>query len=98
MKKMDEHIDKEAALEASKDVDSIPGVFITNIRAIFPVGLRYVAYGTWDRYSDIDDDGNVWVKWICSKCGYVRSKGWENTPEGRKPMAHFCEMCGAIME
>lgn len=44
-----------------------------------------------------DSDGDVWVSWKCSNCGYVRKKGWKYTDDGKKPDALFCEMCNADM-
>ena len=52
--------------------------------------------GKWiATYSDCD--GDVWVSWKCSNCGYVRKKGWKYTDDGKKPDALFCEICGADM-
>ena len=52
--------------------------------------------GKWTAtYSDCD--GDVWVSWKCSNCGYVRKKGWKYTDDGKKPDALFCEMCNADM-
>lgn len=52
--------------------------------------------GKWiATYSDCD--GDVWVSWKCSNCGYVRKKGWKYTDDGKKPDALFCEMCNADM-
>ena len=52
--------------------------------------------GRWiPTYEDCCAD--VWVKWKCSECGYVRKKGWKQTYDGAKPDALFCEMCNADM-
>lgn len=52
--------------------------------------------GRWiPTYEDCCAD--VWVKWKCSECGYVRKKGWKQTYYGAKPDALFCEMCNADM-
>lgn len=42
-------------------------------------------------------DNDVWVRWECSRCGYLRKKGWKYILEAKKPEALFCEMCGADM-
>ena len=47
----------------------------------------------WVCHADKDDKD--WNIWSCSKCGYVRTKGWTATREGKWPKACFCEACGA---
>ena len=42
-----------------------------------------------------DQDDKDWLIWSCSKCGYVRTKGWAATREGKRPEACFCENCGS---
>ena len=54
-------------------------------------------YGEW-KPDCSDVRGTTWVKWICSKCGYIRNAGWEYTTDGKKPKAKLCENCGAKMK
>ena len=57
------------------------------------LGGRETAF--WNRNAEWDYKVRQhWNIWSCSKCGYIRTKGWENTSEGRKPKANFCECCG----
>ena len=42
-----------------------------------------------------DQDDKDWLIWSCSKCGYIRTKGWAATIEGKRPEACFCENCGS---
>lgn len=44
------------------------------------------------------NDYEYWNKWRCSCCGYIRTEGWEHTPEGQEPKANLCENCGAKMQ
>lgn len=56
-------------------------------------------YGKWEPYSQFYPEVNThWVSWECSECGYMRTKGWEGTTNGRCPTAKICENCGARME
>ena len=45
----------------------------------------------------LDYNNDVWIRWECSRCGYLREKGWKYILEAKKPEALFCEMCGADM-
>ena len=60
------------------------------------VDVEEVRHGEWVRDADLVD-GDVWVRWSCSECGYVRTRGWEYTNAGAKPQAKLCENCGAKM-
>lgn len=46
----------------------------------------------------IQDGFPVWYKWYCSECGYVRKLGWATSRDGTRPIAKYCENCGAKME
>ncbi len=59
--------------------------------------VEEVRHGEWVRDADLID-GDVWVRWSCSKCGYARTRGWEDTEAGTKPQAKLCENCGARMD
>ncbi len=53
---------------------------------------RMIPAAAWKpEYTRYGDD--LWIKWECSNCGYIRSKGWEHNG-GQKPKASFCECCG----
>lgn len=52
--------------------------------------------GNWVQ-KRLNYDNDVWVRWECSRCGYLRKKGWKYILEAKKPEALFCEMCGADM-
>lgn len=69
---------------------------LTESKIVMPVQPKR---GKWISYSQFYPEVNThWVKWECSECGYVRTKGWEGTTDGRCPTAMICENCGAIME
>lgn len=64
----------------------------------FPAAdVRPVVRGEWMMRVDSIFNGECFVEWFCSKCGYVRNRGWQHTNDGRKPNAKICENCGADM-
>ena len=108
---MTEYIDKEAALNAlCKDCNKphpsekelCPYKFTGcadyyNVFDVPAADVKPVVRGRWTRINVNVSDNLLWVKWECSKCGYLRTEGWEHTVEGKKPTANLCEMCGADM-
>lgn len=68
------------------EVDNIPAANVEEVK-----------HGEWVRDADLVD-GDVWVRWSCSECGYVRTRGWEYTNAGAKPQAKLCENCGTKMD
>lgn len=66
------------------------------VSAIPAADVRENVYGIWMRDNDLVD-GEVWCRWSCSECGYVRKRGWGYTSDGKKPRANLCENCGAVM-
>ena len=53
-------------------------------------------YAEWVNHSTYDSAVKQrFNRWFCSECGYLRKSGWEHTSDGNRPMAKFCEKCGA---
>ena len=69
---------------------------ITLIKNVPAADVRPVVRGKWMQKAE-PVAGNYWVLWECSECGYVRTRGWAHTKDGRKPRAYFCERCSAEM-
>lgn len=59
--------------------------------------VRPVKRGEWMMRVDSVFNGERFVEWFCSECGYVRNRGWRHTNDGKDPDAKFCENCGAKM-
>ena len=56
------------------------------------------AHAKWEAHEESDQrGGDVFVRWLCNNCGYVRACGWKKNDDVRKPTAKFCECCGAKM-
>ena len=104
---MDDLISRQAALEtirtmqtyklfAGDDMLLIDQAEAQTELMMLPSAKPVHKTGRWiPTYEDCCAD--VWVKWKCSECGYVRKKGWKQTYDGAKPDALFCEMCNADM-
>ena len=88
----DEYISRSAALKAVVE-SSWAGFRLNEIPA---ADVRPVVRGKWMQKAE-PVAGNYWVLWECSECGYVRTRGWAHTKDGRKPRAYFCERCSAEM-
>ena len=98
---MREYIDKEdvvMVVSATNPHFSDRLLIIGKIREIPAADVRPVVRGTWTRINVNVNDVLSWVKWECSECGHLRTEGWEHTGEGKKPIANFCEICGAYMQ
>lgn len=59
--------------------------------------VEEVRHGMWVHNDDLVNS-DIWRRWSCSECGYVRKRGWEHTSDGQKPRAKLCENCGAKMD
>ena len=97
----DDTISRQAAIDALLGITAMRNTIpldsaIFNIKKLPSVQPERKT-GRWiPTYEDCCAD--VWVKWKCSECGYVRKKGWKQTYDGAKPDALFCEMCNADMK
>lgn len=67
------------------------------IENVPPADVRPVVRGEWMMMVDSMFNGERFVEWSCSECGYVRNRGWRHTDDGKAPDAKFCENCGADM-
>lgn len=71
---------------------------IKRLKELPNANVREDVKGEWECDSEwVDEAGQSRFVWKCSKCGFIRSRGWEYTKDGRKPTAKFCENCGADM-
>ena len=93
-----EYIEKDRALAQTMGYAS-PSIKAIHkrIESIEPADVKPAAHASWVQ-DDENIGGDIWRKWRCDECGYVRKKGWAYEPEGRKPTARFCENCGADMK
>ena len=86
---MAEYIDREAFIEAVKDIPMWGSVAVMFADSIPAADVAPVGHGRWE--TEIDDMG--WLKHTCPICGYVKrtdihvSLGW-----------HYCPKCGAKMD
>lgn len=104
---MDDYIKREDAIrEAIEAVDEYDGGYVTSrddliaayINDIHAADVRENVRGEWVNYSEYDTRVRQrFNRWLCSNCGKVRKRGWENTSDGKKPLSKFCENCGAEM-
>lgn len=77
----------ETAVKSGASIEDIKWIF-ENLPSIQIKRKK----GRWiPTYSNYGFD--VWVKWKCSECGYVRKEGWER----EEPDVLFCEMCNTDM-
>ena len=60
------------------------------------IEAKPVVRGEWEDEKIVVDSELTWTNWCCSKCGYLRKQGWTHYLGG-KPVANFCENCGADM-
>ena len=104
---MDDYISRNAALSALDDAER--NNFHNSVlwpdhveecrevlRDVPASDVRPVKRGKWiQKAEQVGKD--YWVLWECSECGYVRTRGWAHTQDGRKPKAYFCERCSADM-
>lgn len=58
--------------------------------------VKPAAHASWVQDDEIIG-GDIWRKWRCDECGYIRTQGWKHTKDGEKPQANICENCGADM-
>lgn len=88
--------DKEKALYA-KGWNACNKEYIGNLLDIPAEDVRPVKQGEWMMMVDSMFNGERFVEWTCSECGYVHNRGWRHTNDGKDPDAKFCENCGAKM-
>ena len=83
---MAEYIEREAFIEAVKDIPMWGSVAAMIADAIPAVDVAPVVYGRWEHLGGDE--------WCCSACGFVI------TTEGSwdKPTKKYCEDCGAMMD
>ena len=98
---MPRYIDAELIKRELDGIGNVHGGIIAAIKSIIDdiptAKVEEVSHGEWVRDADLIDE-DVWVRWSCSECGYVRTRGWEDTNAGTKPWAKLCENCGAKMD
>lgn len=94
---MKKYIEREAARAELIINDELYAA--DNVKAIPAADVVEVWHGEWilSVYTVDIPDTRRWHEWHCSNCGYVRKAGWENTEDGRKPDAKYCEHCMAKM-
>lgn len=83
---MAEYIERDAFIEAVKDIPMWGSVAVMFADSIPAADVAPVAYGRWVHLGGDE--------WCCSACGFVISTegSWE------KPTKKYCEDCGAKME
>lgn len=96
---MDDYISRKAAIIGLAASSLMPHQIddaAEALRLVPAADVRPVVRGKWMQKAE-PVAGNYWVLWECSECGYVRTRGWAHTKDGRKPRAYFCERCSAEM-
>lgn len=83
---MAEYIDREAFIEAVKDIPMWGSVAVMFADSIPAADMAPVIHGRWEHLGGDE--------WCCSVCGFVI------TTEGSwdKPTKKYCEDCGAKMD
>ena len=83
---MAEYIDREAFIEAVKDIPMWGSVAVMFADSIPAADVAPVVHGRWVHLGGDE--------WCCSACGFVISTegSWE------KPTQKYCEDCGAKIE
>ena len=78
------------------DVDCIVYRHKLVLNELPPASVAPIVRGEWKDEKIVVDSELTWTNWCCSKCGYLRKQGWTHYLGG-KPVANFCENCGAAM-